>query len=104
MPITVTLWSKKPGDIKTFLESYYEKESEMDVDVDRWIYVYRKPLDAIDIISAVMDNNYRYNISMCLQVGDGDIYPITYDNHNDVIKGLLHLFYTETPDYVKCIE
>lgn len=98
MPITVNLWSKKPGDIKNFLKSYYERDIDMDEDVDQWIYVYRKPLDSIDMISAVMDNNNKHSISMCIQVDDCDLHPITAENHNDIIKGILYLFYKESPE------
>lgn len=95
MVITVNLWSGKSGEIKKFLECYYGREVEMDEDVGRWIYVYRKPIDAVDIISAVMDNDDRFKIGLFIQINDGDIHPITYENHNDVIKGMFQLFYEE---------
>ena len=95
MSITVNLWSKKNGDIKRFLEKYYNKEVTVDEDVDRWIYIYRKPVDAVDIISAVIDNNDKYGIGICIQVNEGDMHPITVENHNDVIKGIFYLFYDE---------
>ncbi|MCX8131639.1 MAG: hypothetical protein N3I35_16290 [Clostridia bacterium] len=100
MSIAVNLWSKRTGEIKRFLESYYEKNIIMDDDVDQWIYIYNKPLDAIDMISAVMDNNDKYEICMCIQVDKGDLHPVTYENHNDIIKGILYLFYTENVEAV----
>ena len=60
MAILVNLWSKKQGEIRGFLEKYYEKKVNMDDDVEQWIYVYSKPLDAIDIISTLIDNNDKY--------------------------------------------
>lgn len=95
MAISVNLWSRKPGEIRRFLERYYDKQVVMDEDVDRWIYVYQKPLEAVDIISAVMDNNDRFEISVCIQVDECDIHPVTSENHNDVIKGIFQLFYQE---------
>lgn len=95
MSITVNLWSQKEGEIKRFLERYYEKDIKMDYDVDRWIYVYSKPLDAVDMISALMDNNDRYKISLCIQLDMGDVHLVTYENHNDIIKGMFCLFYEE---------
>jgi hypothetical protein len=99
MSIAVNLWSKRNGEIKRFLESYYEKKVTMDEDVDQWIYVYNKPLDAIDMISAVVDNNDKFQLLMCIQVDKGDLHPVTYENHNDIIKGLLVLFYSENVEY-----
>lgn len=100
MPITVNLLSDKTGEIKSFLEKFYGKCIEMDNDVEKWIYVYNKPLHAADIISAVIDNKDKYHISLCLQVNDGDAYTVTAENHDDVIKGLFCLFYDENT----CIE
>ncbi|MCX7747245.1 MAG: hypothetical protein N2645_10195 [Clostridia bacterium] len=98
MAITVSLWSRKTGEIKRFLERYYEKEVFMDEDVSKWIYVYNKPLEAVDIISTLIDNNDKYEINICLQVDNGDLHTVTYENHNDIIKGIFYLFYEECPE------
>lgn len=93
MSVSVNLWTRKTGELKEFLERYYEKEVFIDDDVGRWIYVYNKPLEAVDLISAVIDNNDKYKISICIQVDDGDVHPVTSENHNDIIKGMFYLFY-----------
>ncbi|MCR4434772.1 MAG: hypothetical protein QHH06_04130 [Clostridiales bacterium] len=95
MSALISLWSRKTGEIKKFLESYYQKEIEMDDDVERWIYVYNKPLDVVDMISTVMDNNDKYDIAVCLQIDKGDIHPVTVENLNDIIKGIFCLYYEE---------
>lgn len=95
MSITVNLWSRKTGEIKRFLEKYYGKDIYMDEDVSKWIYVYNKPVDAVDIISALIDNNDKFQVYICIQVNEGEIHPITAENHNDVIKGIFYLFYEE---------
>lgn len=95
MAISVNLWSHKDGEIKSFLEKFYDKKIKMDEDVNQWIYVYNKPLEAVDLISAIMDNNDKYQISICIQVDEYDLHPITYENHNDVIKGMFYLYYEE---------
>jgi hypothetical protein len=101
MAITVNLWSRKSGEIKRFLEKYYGKKVMMDEDVGQWIYVFRKSVDAVDMISAIMDNNDKFQIWIYLQVDDGDIHPVTFENHNDIIKGIFHLFYNE-PREITC--
>jgi hypothetical protein len=103
MSITVNLWSKKNGEIKRFLEKYYGRQLVMDEDVDQWIYIYRKPVDAVDLISAVIDNNDKYQIFMYLQVDEGDIHPVTVENHNDIIKGIFYLFYEDEKEAVSII-
>ena len=94
MNLTVNLWSRKSGEIKRFLESYYDREVEMDSG-DEWKCVYTKPVEAVDIISAVIDNKDKYQIAVCIQMGEGQLHHITIDNHNDVIRGIFQLFYNE---------
>lgn len=98
MAIAVNLWSQKNGEIKRFLERYYQKPVIMDDDIGQWVYIYNKPLDAIDMISALIDNTDKYKISMCIQLDKGDVHPVTTENHNDIIKGILCLFYNEVPE------
>jgi len=91
MEITVNLWSKKRGELKRFLDSYYCRRGSVSENVDRWICVYKKSVDAVDIISALTDNADKYQIGMFIQVNGGEIYPITAENHNDVIKSIFQL-------------
>lgn len=95
MTLLVSLWSRKSGELKRFLEKYYLKKIDMDEDVDKWIYVYRKPLEAVDLISAVTDNSDRYEIDIYIQLGEGEICHVTDENHNDIIKGIFQLFFHE---------
>ncbi len=101
MSIAVSLCSEQRGEIRKFLEKYYDKQIALDEDVEHWIYVYHKPVDAIDIISIVVDNRDKYDISLCVQIDAEELYPVTFENHNDVIKGILCLYYEE---YNKIIE
>jgi len=95
MKLTVNLWSRKEGEIKRFLKKYYEKDLEMDEDKDEWAYTYTKPMEAVDMISAVIDNNDRYQIAICIQMDEGQLHHITVNNHNEVIKDIFNLFYNE---------
>jgi len=93
MKVVVNLWSNIEGEIKKFLESFYDKEVIIDNDVTKWIYAYSNPLEAVDIISAVVDNNDKYKIAVCIQADEGALYLVTSENHNDVIRGMFQLFY-----------
>jgi hypothetical protein len=98
--VTLSLWSYNDGELKKFLERYYEKELYLDDDVNKWIYIYNKPLEAVDLISTVIDNKDSYNIGMCIQLDNGDVHPINNENHNDIIKGFFNLFYSEKESYI----
>lgn len=95
MSINVSLCSRKVGEIKNFLEKFYQKEIDLDSDVGQWTYKYNRPLEAIDIISTVIDNSYEYSIKIFIQVDDGDIHMVTSENCNDIIKALLYLYYED---------
>lgn len=95
MKLIVNLWSRKKGEIKRFLESYYDREVEMEEDTAIWACVYGKPMQAVDIISAVMDNSDKYKIAICIQMDEVQLHHITVDNYNDVIKDIFNLFYNE---------
>lgn len=94
MSLTVNLWSRKEGELKRFLESYYEGEVQM-IDDDGWIYEYTSPVEAVDIISAVVDNNDKYRIAVCIQIDGGQLFHLTPENMNDTIRDIFLLFYNE---------
>ena len=95
MSITVSLFSRKVGEIRRFLEKYYQREIKLDSDVGQWTYIYNRPLEAIDMISTVIDNNHRHKINLSIQVDQGDVHLVTGDNCNDIIKALLHVYYKD---------
>ncbi|MDQ2085009.1 hypothetical protein RBH29_00970 [Herbivorax sp. ANBcel31] len=95
MYVTVNLSSRKTGEIKCFLERFYQRELDMDEGVEQWIYIYKKPLEAIEMISTVIDNNDQHKIKVCVQVDRCDVHSVTYENYNDIIKALLYLYYKE---------
>lgn len=99
MSLTVNLWSRKEGELKKFLESYYESEVVVVDDDDGWFCKYEKPLEAVDIISAVIDNNDRFQIVLCIQIDDGQLYHVTPANHNEIIRDIYLLFYNENKQY-----
>lgn len=95
MKLTVNLWSRKTGEIRRFLKSYFNKEVELCESTGAWACNFSKPLDSVDLISAVMDNNDKYQIAVCIQIDQGQLHLITPDNHNDVIRDIYNLFYNE---------
>lgn len=105
MSLTVNLWSRKNGELEQFLESYYgdihidgieEVEQVDEIDGGEWSCVYDKPLEAVDMISAVMDNNDRYQILLCVQIDEGQMHIVTQENYNEVIRDIFLLFYNES--------
>jgi len=95
MKLKINLWSRKNGELKRFLESYYDRPVDVKEDAGEWTCTYVKPLDAVDMISAVIDNNDKYHLILCIQLDEGQMHFINSDNHNDIIKDMYNLFYNE---------
>lgn len=95
MSLTVNLCSRKTGELKHFLDSYYCSDVEMNEETGDWVCVYDKPLEAVDLISAVMDNNDKYQIIIFIQINEGQLHHVTVDNYNSIIKDIFLLFYNE---------
>jgi hypothetical protein len=45
------------------------------------------------MISALMDNFHKYKVAMYIHMENGYLHKITEENYDDVIKGLLELYY-----------
>lgn len=86
MLVTVSMMSKKKGEIKRFLERYFKKQTDVDDNVIEWIYIYRNLLSALDMIDVVMDNYEDYRISLWVQLGDDDIIEVNHNNRDKVIN------------------
>lgn len=98
MSVIVNLISKQEGMLKGFLDSFLQKDSKLDDDVVEWVNIYNKPLDAIDVITAVIDNREKYNIQLLLSLDAGVLIEVDQKNVNDLIKYMLYRFYKESSD------
>jgi len=96
MSITISLWSTKQGEIQKFLSSYYQKDYKSEKFSRRWIGDFINPLDSIDMISALMDNIESFDVVMYIHMKNGYLHRITEVNYNDVIKGLIGIYYVFT--------
>lgn len=93
MAITISLWTTKQGELNRFLDSFYEKNMEVDCSLRRWVKDFCRPLDSVDIICALMDNNDKYDVAMYLHMENGYLHRITNSNYEDVVKGLFEMYY-----------
>lgn len=93
MSVSISLWSNLQGEIQSFLSSYYQKDFKNDDQFNSWTSDFCNPLESIDMISALMDNFHKYNVAMYIHMENGYLHRITEENYEDVIKGLLELYY-----------
>ena len=46
MSLTVNLWSRKEGELKRFLECFYECKIDIADNAEGWFYEYVRPVEA----------------------------------------------------------
>ena len=92
MEITLNLLSEKENAISNFLTKYYEKDLMADKDTAEWSYILPNPLDAINIISAVMDNSLEDILTVWISFDPNVFLKVKKDNYNEIIKYILERF------------
>ncbi|HZK69977.1 MAG TPA: hypothetical protein VFD03_00470 [Clostridia bacterium] len=83
----------KKGELKRFFEQYDTEENFIAEDIKACIYVFCRPLDSVDVITAIADNDSVYEIDMFIEYGDKFKYKVDGENCNDVVRSLYTLFY-----------
>jgi hypothetical protein len=93
MAVSLSLWSTKQGEIRRFLHSFYERDYKHEELSRRWVGDFYNPMDSIDMISALMDNLESFDVTLYLHMENGYLHKITKSNYDDVIKGLIGIYY-----------
>jgi len=93
MSVMVNLKSTNEGILKNFL--FFEKDSKIDNDVIEWINTYKEPLQAIDMITAVIDNIEKYDIQLMICMDRDYFVDVDQNNVNNIIKFMLYRFYKQ---------
>ena len=90
---TLFLFSTDIYSIENFLKKFYKNKSLPNVSVfENYKLSFENPVEMSDILSAIIDNNDKYNISAWVNL-DNDLYfKVTRHNLNDIIKYLFERY------------
>lgn len=91
MHTIVNLYSPKKGEISRFLNSYYNKEVNIENDL-KWENTYENPIEIADIIGSLIDNNDNYNINMWISLDTDTFVNVTEYNVDSIIRYLYERF------------
>lgn len=83
----------KKGELKRFFQQYDTEENYISEDIEACTYIFCRPLDSVDVITVIADNDSVYEIDMFIEYGDKFKYKIDGKNCNDVVRSLYTLFY-----------
>ena len=81
---TLNLYCKDQNELSTFLERFYNKRFEKSIEN----ITFDNPIEMVDLISAIIDNNDKYNISAWVNLDEDIFIKISNSNLNDIIKYL----------------
>lgn len=91
MSTIVRLYSNYSGEIKKFLENFYNYEIKLEADLE-WENSFKNPIEIVDIIGAFVENNDSYKISMWISIDEGCFIHVSDDNADDIIRYLYERF------------
>lgn len=92
MSITLNLVSEKNNAINDFLTKFFEKNMLTDAHTAEWSYILPNPLDAVNIISAVMDNSLEDVLTIWVSFDPNIFIKVKSDNYDEIIKYILERF------------
>lgn len=81
---TLNLYCKDQTELSTFLERFYNKKFEKSIEN----ITFDNPIEMVDLISAIIDNNDKYNISAWINLDEDIFIKISNSNLDDIIKYL----------------
>lgn len=83
--VSVSLITNKENELNNFLSSYYEKEMHVATKAFKWCTFYQSPLECLDIVTAAVDNNDKYNVQVLVQLPELEA-VINENNVNAFVK------------------
>ena len=87
MEILVDLYSNKEKEIKTFLYTFFNKNMNIDKDLEYEIK-FQNPIESADLIGVFVDNNDKYEINMWISLDKGFFINVTDFNADKIIRYL----------------
>ena len=81
---TLNLYCKDQNELSSFLERFYNKKFEKSIEN----ITFDNPIEMVDLISAIIDNNDKYNISAWINLDEDIFIKISNSNLVDIIKYL----------------
>lgn len=87
MEILLDLYSNKEKEIKTFLDKFFNKNMNIDKDLEYEIK-FQNPIESADLIGVFVDNNDKYEINMWISLDKGFFINVTDFNADKIIRYL----------------
>lgn len=91
MNTIVNLYSDKIGEIKRFLNMFYNKDVS-NINDYKWENIYDNPVEISDIIGTFIENNDKFKINMWVSFDKNIFINITENNADKIIRYIFERF------------
>lgn len=91
MKTFIKLYSNKIGEIKRFLNNFYEEENS-DSSLLEWQQNFENPVEMANMIGVFIDNSDNYKINMWISLDEDILINVTKNNADDIIRYLYERF------------
>lgn len=91
MNTIVNLYSDKIGEIKKFLNMFYNKDFS-NINDYKWENKYDNPVEISDIIGTFIENNDKFKINMWVSFDKNIFINITENNADKIIRYIFERF------------
>lgn len=81
---TINLLCKDHSKLLSFLEKFYNKKFDKSIEN----FSFENPIEMIDLLSAIIDNNDKYDISAWINLDEDLFLKVTNSNLNEIVKYL----------------
>lgn len=88
----VNLYSDKKGEIKKFINLFYNKSFDIEDNTLKWEKVFENPVEISDIIGTFIENNDKFKINMWVSFDKNVFINITENNADKVIRYIFERF------------
>ena len=88
----VNLYSDKSGEIKKFLNLFYDKSNNIEDNSFKWEKSYGNPVEISDIIGTFIENNDKFKINMWVSFDKNVFINVTENNADKIIRYIYERF------------
>ena len=92
MSAIVNLYSDKNGEIKKFLNLFYDKNNNIEDNSFKWEKSYENPVEISDIIGTCIENNDKFKINMWVSFDKNVFINVTENNADKIIRYIYERF------------
>lgn len=91
MSTIVDIYSQTSNEIKSFLDKFYNTNTNLDSNL-KWEITYNNPTEMADIISAYIDNEEKFKINMWISFDKDFFINVTRHNADKIIRYLFERY------------